>query len=74
MKKLVLKRLSASDLTLFEYHFRKSASKQKAINLDKAVFVDSLYPHLANRSDVTKDKIPVDLNIYGPAQSSPHNV
>ena len=74
MKRLVLKRLSASDLTLFEYHFRNSASKQKAINLDKSVFVDSLYPHLANRSDVTKDKIPVDLKIYGPSTSGAQTV
>lgn len=63
-KRIVLKRLSASDLTLFEHHFRNtSGAKQKAFNLDSAVFIDILYPGLPDRMDITRDRIPLDLSI-----------
>ena len=46
INKLALKRLTASDLTLFEWHFNyRNAGNQKAINLNADVFKDQLYPH-----------------------------
>ena len=47
MSKLALKKLTASDLTLFEWHFRnRNAGNQKAINLNADVFVQQLFPAL----------------------------
>jgi len=74
-RKLVLKRLSASDLTLFEYHYRNTAgAKQKAINLDAAVFVQSLYPGLAETISYARNRIPLNLSIYGPGGAGLHNL
>lgn len=74
-KKIVLKRLSASDLTLFEYHYRNtSGTKQKAFNLDRAVFIDKLYPSLPETAPVGTGRVPLDLSIYGPGLSSLHNL
>lgn len=74
-RRIVIKRLSASDLTLFECHFRNTAgTKQKAFNLDRDVFIDLLYPGLPGKMDVTKDRIPLDLSIFGPGMASLHNL
>ncbi len=74
-KKLVLKRLSASDLTFFEHHYRNtSGTKQKAFNLDVAVFVGELYPGIPERMSLTRDRIPLDLWIYGPGTAGLHNL
>lgn len=63
--KLVLKRLSATDLTIFEFHHRRTKGKQKAINLDKAVFFGQLYPD--TKVPIEKgEHLPVDLVFYGP--------
>ena len=72
-RKLVLKRLAASDLTFFEYHYRASESKQKAFNLDVAVFVQSLYPGLSELTSASK-RIPLNLSIYGPGGAGLHNL
>src|SRR5690554_2051904 len=67
MKRLALKRLSASDLTFFEHHFRNTTgTKQKAINLDSKVFVRSFYPNI---NDITGggETLAHPLNIYGPS-------
>ena len=62
--KLALKRLTASDLTFFEWYFKnKNAGNQKAINLNADVFILQLYPYL-NQQFATK--IGVDLWISGP--------
>ncbi|MEJ2407070.1 MAG: hypothetical protein P8171_22865 [Candidatus Thiodiazotropha sp.] len=46
-KKYALKRLAPSDLTIFRYHYERSATRQKAINLDKKIFLgQDLYPAL----------------------------
>ena len=74
MKRLLaLKRLSASDLTFFEYHFRQTAgAKQKAINVDTNVFIGSMYPSVPEL--VETGRIPLDLSIYGPGSAGLHNI
>jgi len=65
MGKLALKRLTQSDLTLFEWHFRnRNAGNQKAINLNADVFVGALFPALAT---LGTERLPLDLYLYGPA-------
>ena len=67
MKRLALKRLSASDLTFFEHHFRNTlGTKQKAINLDSRVFVKSFYPNINDVTGGGNDSLAHPLNIYGP--------
>lgn len=74
-RKITVKRLSASDLTLFEHHFRQtSGAKQKAFNLDTSVFVKELYPGLPERMDIGSDRLPLDLQIYGPGMAELHNL
>lgn len=74
-QRLALKRLSESDLTLFEIHFRlTNGTKQKAFNMDRAVFIDLLFPELPARLDVAKDRVPLDLSIYGPGEAGLHNL
>lgn len=66
--KYALKRLTRSDLTLFEWHFRnRNAGNQKAINLNADVFVDQLYPTLPQVAASKNGRFPVDLDIYGPS-------
>jgi hypothetical protein len=66
-QQITIKRLTASDLTLFEWHFRHgSAGNQKAINLDADVFVQKLYPNLNVLSALHDGRFGVDLYIYGP--------
>lgn len=65
-RKLAVKRLTASDLTFFEWHFRNhNAGNQKAINLNADVFVDELYPALPELS-IDSGKVPVDISVFGP--------
>jgi hypothetical protein len=74
-RKIALKRLSSSDLTLFEHHYRNtSGARQKAINLDAAVFVDALFPGLPSRLDMTRDRVIVTLTIYGPGAAGAHSI
>ena len=69
--RIVLKRLTASDLTFFESLFRTlSAGNQKAINLNADVFVERLYPALPGFVPVLGDVIPVTMTILGPAAAS----
>lgn len=71
MDKLALKRLTASDLTFFKWHFvNRQAGKQKALNLSRNVFVDELYPMLARKT--TDSKYPVSLYLYGPGVAEAH--
>lgn len=65
--KLALKRLTASDLTFFEWQFRnRNAGNQKAINLNRNIFVDELYPALPEAAAEKDGRLPLDLTIYGP--------
>lgn len=71
---LVLKRLSASDLTIFEHQYRvTTGAKQKGINLDKSVFLGQLYPALTHRLATGKVRVPLELHIYGPGCAGLHS-
>ncbi|MDQ2808493.1 MAG: DUF3883 domain-containing protein [Chloroflexota bacterium] len=71
--KLALKRLTDSDLTFFEYQFRTSSgAKQKAINLNRDVFVDVIYPTLSQ--PFAPQRFPVDLYLYGPGLMGENNI
>lgn len=75
MDKLVLKRLTASDLTFFEWHFRnRNAGNQKAINLNADVFVKQLYPALEVVARKSQNKLGIDLWIGGPAAADMVNL
>lgn len=66
-QKLAVKRLTASDLTFFEWHHaNQNAGNQKAINLNADVFVNRLYPGITELSIVIGERLPLDLYIYGP--------
>lgn len=74
-RKLALKRLTASDLTLFKWHFQNHpAGKQKAFNLDATVLVGRLYPQLGEPSPVPQPRYPLDLYLYGPGLASVNNL
>jgi hypothetical protein len=67
MEKFAIKRLTSSDLTFFEWHFRNlNAGNQKAINLNADVFIDELYPALPELAIKKAGRLPIDLFIYGP--------
>ncbi|MCK7577643.1 MAG: hypothetical protein MZV65_18770 [Chromatiales bacterium] len=73
-RKIALKRLSASDLTLFEYHYRNtSGAKQKAINLDASVFVGALFPGLPGGLDVFRDRVISHARDCGPGAAGAHS-
>jgi hypothetical protein len=67
ISKLALKRLTASDLTFFEWQFRnRNAGNQKAINLNADVLTGQLYPALDTIARERHNKLGVDLWIAGP--------
>lgn len=73
--KLALKRLTASDLTFFEWHFKnRNAGNQKAINLNAAVLTGDLYPALDTIVGERQNKLGIDLWIAGPAAAEPLNL
>ena len=73
-EKLALKRLTASDLTFFEWHFRnRNAGNQKAINLNADVFAGRLYPAIEVVARQSQNKLGIDLWIAGPGAAPPHN-
>jgi len=74
-RRIALKRLTASDLTLFEWQFRnRPTGNQKSINLNTDVFIDELYPSLPEIATSRNNRIPLDLSIYGPGHSGLHNL
>lgn len=65
--RIAIKRLTQSDLTFIDYHFQMKTfgeSKQKAINLNRNVLIDRLFPDLARSPEA---RINVLLTVYGPA-------
>jgi hypothetical protein len=67
---LALKRLTASDLTFFHWHFvNKNAGNQKAINLNADVFIDLLFPGLPKAAEKKDGRIAMDLKLFGPSAS-----
>jgi hypothetical protein len=74
-RKIAVKRLAASDLTLFAWHFRhRNAGGQKSITLNADVFIGEFYPALPELILETGGKIPVDLSLYGPGLKGLHNL
>jgi hypothetical protein len=74
VSKLAIKRLTASDLTIFKWQFDNSPSNQKSINLNADVFVDQLYPTLANTDPGRAGRLPLELFLYGPGYARAHNL
>lgn len=75
LDKLAIKRLTASDLTFFEWHFRnRNAGNQKAINLNADVFTGQLYPALEAIVRDRQNKLGIDLWIAGPGAAEPVNL
>ena len=75
MRRIAIKRLTASDLTLFEWHLRNSSvGKQKSINLNADVFIDVLYKELPDLAEEMGGAIPLDLSIFGPGFHGLHNL
>ena len=73
--KLAIKRLTASDLTFFEWHFKhRNAGNQKAINLNADVLIGQLYPALETIMRERQNKLGVDLWIAGPGAEAPINL
>jgi hypothetical protein len=73
--KLAIKKLTASDLTLFEWHFRnQNAGNQKSINLNRGVFIDKLFPALPEVGDGMGGRFSLDLHIFGPGRHGDYNL
>ena len=74
-RKLALKRLTASDLTLFKWHYQnRPAGNQKGVNLNAKTMVRELYPQLGQPSSVPKPRYPIDLYLYGPGLAGAINL
>lgn len=74
-RRIALKRLTASDLTLFAWHFHnQNAGNQKAINLNTDVFITTLFPALPDAVSDLNGQLPLDLSIYGPGVYGLHNL
>jgi hypothetical protein len=68
VQRLALKRLTKSDLTIFESHFRtRNAGNQKSINLNADVFVSELYPAVPTLALSNGNEMPVSVGIFGPS-------
>ena len=75
MNRIALKRLTASDLTFFRWHFENQpAGNQKAINLNADVFIDRLYPGLPDLANQHFGRLPLDLSLFGPGSAPEYNV
>lgn len=72
MRKLALKKLRNSDLTLFKTHFLASSAKQKGFNLDSRVMQgEDFFPALKTLlTPLPKKATRVDLVLLGPGLSS----
>jgi hypothetical protein len=74
-RRIALKRLTKSDLTIFEWHWRNNpAGNQKCINLNADVLVDQMFPALPEVAETRNWRIPIDLSIYGPGHAGLHNL
>lgn len=74
-QKLALKRLTASDLTFFEWQFTNhNAGNQKAINLNANIFIDRLYPSVPEIAQEQGERFPLDLYLYGPGLKGEYNL
>lgn len=73
--RLALKRLTRSDLTLFEAKYRTlHAGNQKAINLNADVFVGVLYPSMPAAAPSNDNEIRLALSVLGPGAKPEHRL
>jgi hypothetical protein len=73
--RIAIKRMTASDCTLFEAVFRKiDAGNQKAINLNADVLTGELYPSLPSVAAATNHEIALSVSIYGPGFKGAHKL
>jgi hypothetical protein len=70
-RKIALKKLTLSDLTIFEYHFRQGrAGNQKSINLNRNVFEKIFYPSLTAIAEEKEwESFILNLTIMGPGDA-----
>ncbi|MEL7966915.1 DUF3883 domain-containing protein [Vreelandella neptunia] len=70
-RKIALKKLTLSDLTIFEYHLRQGkAGKQKSINLNRDIFEKLFYPNLTAVAEENDwEPFILNLTIFGPGNS-----
>jgi hypothetical protein len=64
-----VKKLTASDLTFFEHHYKRinNKSKQKALNLNADVFIDDIFPYApAIAAGDQSRQFLVRIEIFGP--------
>lgn len=67
MTHFAVKRLTRSDLTFFEWQFRRqNAGNQKSINLNADVFIDDIFPYARTVAAGQPHQFPVRLQIFGP--------
>lgn len=72
---IAIKKLTASDCTLFEGPYRNSSvGNQKSINLNADVLIDQLYPGLAGPGSPAENEIGMPMTIYGPAGKAAHTL
>jgi Domain of unknown function (DUF3883) len=65
--RFAVKKLTRSDLTFFEYQFRRqNAGNQKSINLNADVFIDDIFPYARTVAAGLPHQFPVRLQIFGP--------
>lgn len=72
-QKLALKRLTKSDLTLFDWHFKNHpAGNQKGTNLNANIFIDRLYPSVPEviQEPDRDHALPLELRMFGPGLST----
>jgi hypothetical protein len=73
--RIAIKRLTASDCTLFESIFRKSkVGNQKSINLNADVLIGNLYPNLPVLVGASDNEVALAISIYGPDGKPAHNL
>ena len=73
--RIAIKRLTASDCTLFEAVFRSiDAGNQKSIDLNADVLIDRLYPGLTAPGASSDSEIALPMTIYGPAGKPAHSI
>lgn len=74
-RKLAIKRLTASDLTFFAWHYRNlGVGNQAAVNLNADVFVARFYPAIKAAVAQSGNRLGLDLWIAGPGAASPINL
>lgn len=73
--RIAIKRLTASDCTLFAGVYKKiDAGNQKSINLNADILTGHLYPNLAEITAESGNEIAISIAIYGPNGKSAHKI